>query len=261
MSATPAIIEGAEPWSSPGSGTNARVGVVVMHGFSGNPVSTRPLAEAIAAEGYTVELPRLPGHGTSWRDLARTRYPDWMGEAKRVVRDLRARSDHVVYVGFSVGGTLGLDLAADPGNGIDALVTINALVLDRTDPVAKLAPVLQYVVPVVPAKLAGIAPNDIAKGGDERAYPYVPSKAAYSLTAALPRIRAGMKNITLPILIAHSKGDHTVPPANSAAIAKAVASVDKTELTLERSFHVATLDHDAALLEQAVTDFIARVTD
>ncbi len=53
-------IPGAEPWSAAGG----PLGVLVLHGFTGNPQSMRSLAEAFAAAGYTVELPLLPGHGT-----------------------------------------------------------------------------------------------------------------------------------------------------------------------------------------------------
>jgi carboxylesterase len=56
--------------------------VLVLHGFTGNPVSMRPLAEACAKEGFTVELPRLPGHGTSVEDLMTTGWADWSGPAR-----------------------------------------------------------------------------------------------------------------------------------------------------------------------------------
>ena len=59
---------GAEPYVHEGD----RHAVLLCHGFTGNPSSLRPWAEAIAAAGHTVHLPRLPGHGTSWQDMART---------------------------------------------------------------------------------------------------------------------------------------------------------------------------------------------
>ncbi len=64
------ILPGCEPWSSPGGGPH---GVLVLHGFTGSPVSMRPLAEALADAGFAVELPRLPGHGTAVRGHDRDR--------------------------------------------------------------------------------------------------------------------------------------------------------------------------------------------
>lgn len=234
----------------------------MVHGFLGNPVSTRPLGEALAEAGYAVEVPRLPGHGTSWRDLARTRYPDWRITVEEVLDELRSRCRQVVPVGLSVGGTIALDIAARRCRADDlaGIVTINALVLDREKLVAKLAPVLRFVLPVVTARQAGVETNDIAKGGDEKAYSLVPSHAGYSLARELPRIRVALADVTVPALVVHSAQDHTVAPRNAAAIVERLGSHDVSELVLERSYHVATLDYEAEALAAAIRDFVARVT-
>ena len=31
-----------------------------------------------------MEVPRLPGHGTTWQDMNKTAWSDWYGEAARV---------------------------------------------------------------------------------------------------------------------------------------------------------------------------------
>ena len=69
---------GAEPFSHQGGPQ----GVLVLHGFTGNPQSMRPLAEALAQEGYTVELPLWPGHGTAIEDMIPTRWSDYAGQAE-----------------------------------------------------------------------------------------------------------------------------------------------------------------------------------
>lgn len=258
---TTATIEGAQAWSATGEGDRARVGVAVVHGFTGNPNSTRPVAERLHREGFTVEVPLLPGHGTSVKDMARTRYADWRAEAERVLDDLRGRCDEVVLVGLSMGGTIALDLAGSRPSDVAGVVTINAQILDPDQLLAKLAPVLQHVAPIVPRDLAGLPSDDIAKpGADERAYPSVSAKAAQSLIRELPRIRAQLVDVTMPLLVAYSPQDHSVPAKNSRAVTEFAASADLTELVLDRSYHVATLDYDAELLEDAIVAFVARVT-
>lgn len=254
------VIPGAEAWSSGGDGP----GVLIVHGFSGNPVSTRRLGEDLAGEGFAVEVVRLPGHGTSWRDMARTRYPDWRVAADRAFERLASRVGPTVIAGLSMGGTIALDVAASrcrsgASANLAGVVAINAQVLDRDDPVSKLAPLLQWVLPVVPAPLAGITVNDIAKGGDEKAYSLIPSKSGYSFTRELPRIRRDLPEVDVPVLVANSPQDHTVPEKNSRAISELVGSEDVTELTLERSYHVATMDHDAELLTEEIAAFVRRV--
>jgi carboxylesterase len=254
------VMDGAEAWSSPGKGETARTGVIVVHGFTGNPHSTRPVGELLADQGYAVEVVRLPGHGTHWKEMAATRYLDWRGEAERVTDELKARCERVVLVGLSMGGTIALDIASRKPEGVAGVVAINAQLLDPDQFLAKLSPILQHIVPAVKRDLAGLPSDDIAKpGADERAYDKVPSKAAHSLVVELPRIRAQLLDLELPVLVAYAPQDHTVPAKNSLAIRQLASRADVTELELPRSYHVATLDWDRDLLEQAILDFTARV--
>lgn len=253
------VIDGAEPWSSPGRGPRTSIGIVVVHGFTGNPNATRPLGEALARKGFAVEVVRLPGHGTHWRDLLRMRYGDWRWEVERAVNALARAGKRVVVVGLSMGGTIALDLAAASPETIAGIVPINPTVLDREGLLAKAAPILELILPVVPASAAGLVKNDIAKGGDEKAYDIVPSGAGNSLLQQLRRIRDGIAGLTVPVLVAYSPGDHSVPPESSRALLRMLAEKDATELVLERSFHVATLDLDFDLLLERITAFADRV--
>src|SRR5262249_61661789 len=65
---SPPVLPGAEPFDHAGG----PVGVLLCHGFTGSPQTLRGWADYLAAQGLTVSLPRLPGHGTTWQDLART---------------------------------------------------------------------------------------------------------------------------------------------------------------------------------------------
>ena len=54
----------------------------MLHGFTGNPSSMRGVAEALAAAGYHVELPLLPGHGTTIDDMLTTGWADWTARSR-----------------------------------------------------------------------------------------------------------------------------------------------------------------------------------
>ncbi|MEO7037881.1 MAG: alpha/beta fold hydrolase [Polyangiaceae bacterium] len=255
------VLPGAEPWSSAGTGERARVGVLLVHGFTGSPASLRPLSELLARRGFTVELVRLPGHGTHFRDLMGTRYEDWRGEVTRGLTELRTRTECVIPLGLSMGGTLVLDALLQAPSLAVAAATINAPVLDRKGLLVKLAPYLEHILPLAPASAAGLARNDIAKPGmNELAYDWVPTKAGNSLVREFPRVRAGLASITCPMFVAYSSADHSVSPENSKAILRLLGSTDITELVLERSYHVATLDYDLELIEERFTAFADRVS-
>ena len=78
----------------------------------------------LAARGYAVEVPRLPGHGTTWQEMNRTRWEDWYAEVDRAFGQLRA-VDAVVVGGLSMGAGLSLRLAADRPEELAGLALVN----------------------------------------------------------------------------------------------------------------------------------------
>lgn len=252
------VIPGAEAFRAWGEGTShparAATGVALIHGFTGNPISMRPLADLLLEKGLSVDVPRLPGHGTHPKDMQRTRYADWRAEVVAAVDRLRSQAARVVLVGLSMGGTLVLDVASSGERDIAGAVSINAQILDREGLTVKLAPLMETLLPLVPASLAGLKKDDIAKPSvSEHAYDRVPTAAGNSFVRELPRVRGQLAKLSCPLIVARSPQDHSVPPANSLALLKLVPSA--RELLLERSYHVATLDYDLPLLAARITDF------
>lgn len=245
----PVVAPSAQAWSARGGDR----GALVLHGFTGNPTAMRPLAERLADAGIAVELPRLPGHGTRWQDLATTTWRDWAAEAGAALDRLRARTTAVTVVGLSAGATLGLRLAQTRPADVAALVLVNPSVEHRSR-LKRVAGLLARVVPSLP----GLG-NDIARpDADELPYDRVPVAAAASLFALQDLVRADLGAVRAPALVLTSRVDHTVPTANSATILERIGSPHREQVWLERSFHVATLDYDADVIADRTLQFIAR---
>lgn len=232
-----------------------RIGVLLVHGFTGSPASMRPWAEYLHEQGFAVSVPQLPGHGTVWRDMVRVTYEDWYAEAEQAFEKLLAECDQVHLAGLSMGGCLVLDLAARRGRDVAGVVVVNPLVsLERWD--VKLLPVLKHLVPAFPA----IA-NDIKKpGGDEHGYNRTPLRPAHSLMQALKGVRDRLPEVTQPMLVFRSSVDHVVPASSVKRVLTSVSSRDLEERVLEDSYHVATLDNDAPVIFSVSADFIRRVS-
>ncbi len=255
MSIDPAVAPFSAP-ARPELTGGRRIGVLLSHGFTGSPYSIRPWAEALNERGYGVEVPRLPGHGTTWKEMNRTTWADWYAEVTRAFEKISAQSDAVVVGGLSMGGALVLRLAADHPERVAGIVLVNAAVNTTRKDVLAL-PVLKHVIPSFP----GIV-NDIKKPGmDEHGYDKTPLRAAASMMGeGWKPLRADLGRITAPLLFFRSVEDHVVDPSSGRIVLQGVSSTDVEERLLENSYHVATLDNDADRIFTESVEFIERVT-
>lgn len=245
---------GCEEWSCQGSGDNADIGVLVLHGFTGSTASMRPLADGLAERGFAIEMPRLPGHGTHWKDANATTWQDTARVTVEAFERLRGSTRAQVVVGLSNGGMIALRLAQTRGDDLAGIVLINPFLFNR-DPRMKLLPLLRLVLPSVP----GVG-NDIAKPDqDEVCYDRVPVRALWSMSQLQAQVRERLHEVTVPTLLYTSRQDHTVDPDNSRMVAEKISSTDFEHVWLERSYHVATLDYDFPEILEGTAKFVQRV--
>jgi carboxylesterase len=83
--------------------------VLLFHGLTGAPSELWPLGLALAAAGYRVEAPVLPGHGTTPRDLARVSAQDVVAAARQHAADQTVE----IIGGLSMGALLSLIVASE----------------------------------------------------------------------------------------------------------------------------------------------------
>jgi len=245
------VLPGAEPFAFPGSGPNGRTGVLLVHGFTGTPMSMRPWGEHLAAAGFAVRCPLLPGHGTRWQDCNLSSHGEWTAAVDAAFDALAADCDRVFVAGLSMGGTLATRFAEMRPDELAGLLLVNpSLFTTRLD--AKLLPMISKLT----GSWAPIA-SDIKKPGvTELAYPKLPTRAMMQLRQLWAATRADLARITAPVIVFHSREDHVVEPANTQALIDGVSSNDTTEVVLENSYHVATLDNDAPLIFDGSVDWI-----
>jgi carboxylesterase len=231
--------------------TEGRTGVLLCHGFTGSPQSLRGWAEYLADAGLSVSLPRLPGHGTTWQEMARTRAEDWYAEVDRAFDELQATCDEMFVMGLSLGGCLALRLAESRGDAVRGLVLVNPSITADTR-LFMLAPVLKLVVP----SLKGIASDVKKEGSSELGYDRVPVKAAATLPGLWRITQQHLKDLTQPILAYRSAIDHVVGPASMKLLREAIPAGQLEVRELADSYHVATLDNDAEAIFAGSLEFV-----
>lgn len=232
---------------------SGRIGVLVCHGFTGSPASMREWAEDLAEAGYRVSLPRLPGHGTVWQELAVTVWQDWYDRVDDEYRLLAKECDLVFVAGLSMGGALALRLAEQHPD-VAGLMLVNPAVLHKSWRQSTVG-VMKHVVKAV----RGIG-NDIAKEGeDEGSYDWTPVASVHQMHKLWADVRSCLDLVTCPMIVFQSLTDHVVPAASTEAILRNVSSTDITHRLLENSYHVATMDHDRHLIFDESRRFVERV--
>jgi carboxylesterase len=241
------VMPGAEPFFHSGGHT----GALLCHGFTGSPASLRPWAARLAAAGLTVSLPRLPGHGTTWQDMAHTRWEDWYAEVDRAYEELRGHSDEIFLMGLSMGGCLALRMAQLRGDGVAGLVLVNPSLAADTK-LFLLAPVLKLVVP----SLKGIGSDIKKEGAHELSYDRVPVRAAATLPQLWKITKQQLPHVTQPVLVYLSTTDHVVGPASMRVLRAGLPTAQLTVRECANSYHVATLDNDADQIFGGSLEFV-----
>ncbi len=245
------VLPGAEPFRHQGG----PIGVLLCHGFTGSPQSLRPWADHLVAAGYSVNLPLLPGHGTTWQDMNRTQWADWYDCLEVALGQLRSSCERVFVMGLSMGAALSLRLAQKHGADVAGLVLVNPAV-KLTDPRLLVLPALKHVI----GSLPGIG-SDIKKPGvAELAYPRTPLRALHSMIQGYEQVVAELPSVSQPVLLLRAPQDHVVPPSSSALVLSRITSSDVAEVLCPDSYHVATLDNDAPMIFESSVAFVRRLT-
>jgi carboxylesterase len=212
------------------------------------------LCQAYAAQGWNVECPLLPGHGTRWEDLLECRWEDWEEAVQQAAARLRKRCSKVFAAGLSLGGTLVLRLAeTDPE--LLGVIVINPGVL-LIHPLMPLAGMLKHVVRSVP----GIGSHIKDPAAKEVCYDRLPMANLEQGHRLVWVVRRDLPRLEQPLLIFKSRRDlWWLPSRNASLLLQRTNSRDKELVVLENSYHVATLDYDKGIIQDKSVAFIRRL--
>lgn len=225
--------------------------VLCLHGLTGTPWEVRPPAEALARRGFACHGPLLPGHGSSVRELARTKRADWEAACLEAFDSLAGKHPRVYVLGLSMGGVLALRCAARrPAAG---LVVVAAPL--RLGWAARLGVSLAgravESIPKTPA-IADPAARAVHPGYDR-----MPLPAVRELILLGREVATELGRITAPLRLYYSRRDPTVPLPNGRLILERVSSRDRNLEVFERSAHVLPVDLDGPALSAGASEFLS----
>jgi carboxylesterase len=199
------------------------IGALVIHGHTGSVVETRPMGEYLAAHGFSVCCPLLPGHGTDVEDLTRIHWQEWTEAVDTALGELQAGCDLVFVAGLSLGSLLTLWLGAEHPE-IAGLVVMAPAVRQQSR-MAPLALGLRYVRKYNPIK--GITDDDLADPqAADRSWNYdeTPLWSAGETLLLQRRVRKALPEIRQPILIFQGRRDPILAADSAQIVYDSVAS-------------------------------------
>lgn len=228
------------------------IGCLLLHGFTGNPAEMEGLANFLRQQGYTVNVPTLPGHATQPDDLRDIPYQEWIDTSEQALYELKQQHPVAFVIGQSMGGTLALHLAANHHfNGVVTLAAALRLPLHLE--------LASYVfAPFVPIRYKpnGSDVRDLDGKARLQNYDQYPMSAVRQLMRMLRKVRNELAAVTMPLLAIHAREDHVVPFDNLALLMSLVQSTVAEPMAVEKSYHVLTVDYDREIIFARIGKFI-----
>jgi carboxylesterase len=255
---TESVLPGAEPFLLEG-GMRA---CLLIHGFTASPFEMRYLGAKLNEAGYTVLAPRLPGHGTSVKDLDGTGWVDWYQEVVSSFESLAAIYPKVFIVGMSAGGTLALYLLSHGVNAAGSVVLstpirFHSALVRRSFALLSFVPGLR----LIPAakKKSGPDIRDQEIKSKLVTYTHGPVRAGLQFIRFMGMTAKRLTKVTAPIIVMQSKNDHVVPADNPEIIMNGVSSANKRLVWFEESYHILTWDVERDEVARTIIEFFDRL--
>jgi carboxylesterase len=229
--------------------------VLVLHGFTGSPWDVRPLGDSLAQRGFHVHGPRLPGHGTVPEDLLWVTWRDWGDAAEQALKELDGFR-HVFIAGLSMGGLLGLILAARRPERVKGLALL-APAVKVQQPIGKVLQHLRHLqLPLLRMRWLEKGATDIE---DEEALFKAPVLARYPLARLFDLftlqdvMRESLPLVRAPSLVVAARKDRVIDLKSVEALHRSLPQ--SRLLLLQRGRHIIPRDRDRALACSEVAEF------
>jgi carboxylesterase len=245
-----------QPFFIPGSSTNKKTGILMIHGLSATPAIWRGLAQTLTTRGFTLSAPLLAGHGQYAADLLNIRWQDWYQSVERAFHELSQECSEIIVIGHSLGGTLALQLtAAHPS--IKHLFLISSAVYPTS--------LLNFSMKIglIPfLKMIGIKFFSSIGGNLKKAdawefcYSRVATQALIEVYACMAMTQKILPQVKSPATLFQAHQDLLVPSHRTQELLENIGSQQKELIWFDNSYHVILLDNDADQLIKAITERI-----
>jgi len=255
---------------------NGSTGFLLIHGLGGTPIELKFVAKGLARHGFTVHCCQLAGHCGTEADLVATEWQDWYDSVSNAFDVLRAQCNTVIVGGLSMGGLLGLHLAAQRPTEVHGLALFAPTLwydgwstpwfrfllqfgllsrfgqffvrhlyrFTEKEPYGIKDPAIRGVV------LAAMKSGDSTQAG----ILVTPGESVVQLHRLIQVVKRELPTIKTPALIVQAREDDLSSLSNSEYLQRHLGGLVDT-LVLDDSYHIVTVDRQRDLLIESAVAF------
>ena len=206
------------------------IGVYIIHGFSNTTYEVKELAEFLGKKGFHTIANNLPGHGTTPEECNRVTYQMWLEHVKQELANLISVSKKTYVVGCSMGADLALYLSSMfPINGC----IVGGTVLKFNNPFT-----IHFLIPLL-CRILKLSKKEIKNDTTIKYYGYTsyPLIALNEMRKLTNMIIKKLPEVTVPMLIIHSKADKLSLEKNVDLVYNQIQSTIKEKFFVENAHH------------------------
>mgnify|MGYP003385855011 CR=1 FL=1 len=210
------VLDAVSPkqWPLPTDCEKPELGLLLIHGLSDSPFSMRDLGDSFSGKCVLIRSMMLPGHSTLPADLAEVTYQEWITATSWAIESFSEEVPKLVVVGFSTGGTLGLDYvltnnAAGQNSHVDGLVLLAPAIAVNTS-VAFLASWVDWLGKIFSERLRWAS---IEEDLDQTKYESFHMNGAVQINLLTERLGPVSEKgalVPVPVLVIASEQDTTI---------------------------------------------------
>lgn len=237
-------------------------GVLILHGFTANLESVRPLFEPLESLDLELSAPMLRGHGgSSPEQLRGVGWHEWLADAEGALDALAGNGGKVVVIGHSMGALLALQLAGRHAAQVDSVVLATTplrltSVLGPHRPLHVLAPLVSHLfdrwqlTPKFADPSNALIPDQ---------YDWAPTRSILSMFELLGETERIMGRVSAPALILHGRNDSIVLPESAGLVFRALATPPekKSIVWFDKTDHQLFCDCERQRAIETVVSFVA----
>lgn len=230
----------------------------LIHGYTSTPDEMRFLAKEINKEfNETVIVTRLKGHGEVPSHILDLSLEDWYNQTRIEIEEIQENCEKVNVVGFSFGGTLSTRLSEEYELNNVYLIAPYLYTTYHFYYGLKPETYLKMFSPIIHYSKKNKIGQINSKEGLENhiAYWNMPFSPVLNSQDFIKDTISNLSKIKEPILIQHSKLDHTSDIKSSKRIIEDCSSNIKELILLEKSNHIILEDYDKEIAINNLLEF------